>query len=261
LSFPAAHDTFALFTKGMQILRTTTQPRTYCLVALTFLTAACDQFSNAKITSPDQMPEYRRARQAADAGDSRVAVALYQKVLRQAPDAARVHLELGVLYDEKLNDPVAALYHYRQYLELEPNSDRRPVVQGFIDRAKQAVAAHIAPAGTDAAELARIQTEKAGLMQENAALRARVLELESAGGVSGPTIVTQIVTQVVTQPPVPANPPAAMRTHVVQPKETLYSIATQYYGSPAGWEKIFAANRTVLASKDQLKVGQKLTIP
>jgi nucleoid-associated protein YgaU len=52
-----------------------------------------------------------------------------------------------------------------------------------------------------------------------------------------------------------------LRTYIVQRGDTLQSLALRYYGSRAGWEKIFQANRSGLASKDQLKVGQQLVIP
>ena len=43
--------------------------------------------------------------------------------------------------------------------------------------------------------------------------------------------------------------------------ETLYSLALQYYGTRAAWEKIYQANRNALPNRDQLKVGQSLVIP
>jgi len=240
---------------------TSVQPRCLVLAALTILTTACGRFANSPSTDLDHNPDYLRARQAAAAGDNRVAAAEYLKVLRALPEAARAHLELGLLYDEKLNDPLAALYHYRQFLELEPNSERRQVVEGFMERAKLASAARL-PSGTEAGDLARLQTEKAGLMQENAALRARVLELENGATQSPVSPPAAVVTQVVAvAPPVVPPGPAVMRTHTVQPKDTLQSIALKYYGTRSGWEKIYAANRAILASKDQLKVGQQLTIP
>jgi nucleoid-associated protein YgaU len=51
------------------------------------------------------------------------------------------------------------------------------------------------------------------------------------------------------------------RVHVVQKGDTLYSLALRYYGTRAGWEKIYQANRSGLPSRDQLKVGQQLVIP
>jgi nucleoid-associated protein YgaU len=54
---------------------------------------------------------------------------------------------------------------------------------------------------------------------------------------------------------------ARARMHVVQRGDTLYSLALRYYGTRAGWERIYQANRSGLPNRDQLKVGQQLVIP
>lgn len=51
------------------------------------------------------------------------------------------------------------------------------------------------------------------------------------------------------------------RVHCVQPKETLYSIARQYYGDDKHYRKIWVANRNRLKDPDKLPVGMKLIIP
>ncbi len=227
-------------------------------VVVVALASACRPAARPSGAELDRLPQYQRARKAAEAGDFRAAAGLYQQVLRAVPDAARAHLELGLLYDEKLGDPIAAIYHYRQFLELEPDSNRRDIVESYIERAKLTLAAKLPqPPAIDPAELTRLQTE-------NAMLRGRIAELERAAAAlpSGAELPAQLPA------PPPAAPPAAApataptpRTHLVQKGDTLQSLALRYYGSRAAWEKIYAANRTVLASKDQLKVGQQLIIP
>jgi nucleoid-associated protein YgaU len=51
------------------------------------------------------------------------------------------------------------------------------------------------------------------------------------------------------------------RTHTVQKGDTLQSLSLKYYGTRSSWDKIYQVNRNVLASKDQLKIGQQLLIP
>lgn len=58
----------------------------------------------------------------------------------------------------------------------------------------------------------------------------------------------------------PAAPPAA-RTHVVRPGDTLSKLAQQYYSDRAKWRDIYAANRGVMKSEGDLKVGMALKIP
>ncbi len=55
--------------------------------------------------------------------------------------------------------------------------------------------------------------------------------------------------------------PAATRTHVVKKGDTLFSLAREYYNDQAQWRKILEANRASINNKDQIKVGQELTIP
>jgi len=52
------------------------------------------------------------------------------------------------------------------------------------------------------------------------------------------------------------------RNHTVQKKETLYSLARQYYNDQHRWKDIYEANRAEIGSDpNKLRVGQRLTIP
>jgi len=227
------------------------------LAAALVWVAGCDRFTTGAGGDLDRNPDYRRARNAEAAGDFHVAATYYRKTLRTLPEAGRVHLEFGVLCEEKLGDPLAALYHYRQFLELEPNAERRQVVDGYVERAKLAAMAKLPAAGaSNPAELMRLQAENTALAQENAALRARLTEPATNAVVNSlppPVVMT-------TNPPVPP-PVTGPRLHTVQKGDTLFSIAVKYYGTRSAWEKIYAANRASLPNKDQLKIGQQLAIP
>ena len=51
------------------------------------------------------------------------------------------------------------------------------------------------------------------------------------------------------------------RKHTVRPGDTLSKIAQQYYNNRAKWRDILAANRNILRSESDLKVGMELKIP
>lgn len=55
--------------------------------------------------------------------------------------------------------------------------------------------------------------------------------------------------------------PMQETTHTVRSGETLTSIAAKYYSAPAGYLKIYNANRDVLSSPDKVKPGMVLRIP
>lgn len=224
----------------------------------------CDQFGGG--ADPGGNSYSRRAKGLAEAKDYRSAAEAYEKALQVNPELAQAQLELGLLYDDKLNDPVSAIYHYRRYLALKPDSDKRQLVQDFIERAKLTFAAKLPQSPiVDPGEMTRLQNEKAALMQENAQLKGRVAELEKTltGRVSRPVTVTPTPVTPTPARPVAATPPPAAngRTHTVNQGDTLYSLSLHYYGTRASWEKIYQANRSTVPKDYKLKIGQQLVIP
>lgn len=258
--------------------------------ALVFgLWSGCDRPAPASDASAEQEVNYLRAKKLYEQQDFSAAAEFYKKALAVNPDFAKAHLELGVLSDDKLGDPIAAIYHYRCYLELRPDSEKRKLVEDFIERAKLSLAAKLPQSPVvDPAELTRLQNDKAALLQENATLRSRVAELEKATTVAVTPVAEQPAAAVASAP-VPANVPTPgaapvptvvmaaapvttfgepsstepwrAHTYLVQKGDTLQSLALRYYGTRSAWEKIYQANRSGLPSKDQLKVGQQLVIP
>jgi len=54
---------------------------------------------------------------------------------------------------------------------------------------------------------------------------------------------------------------SGMRKHTVQSGETLWKIASQYYGDGSNYMKIFEANAGLLQHPDHIEPGQELLIP
>jgi hypothetical protein len=52
-----------------------------------------------------------------------------------------------------------------------------------------------------------------------------------------------------------------LRTYVVQPGDTLISIAQKMYGNPKAFTDIFRANQDVILNPDELQPGTELYIP
>ena len=51
------------------------------------------------------------------------------------------------------------------------------------------------------------------------------------------------------------------RTYTVRSGDTLSGIAKRFYGNPARWTWIYAANRSKIHNPNSIYVGEKLTIP
>ena len=262
-------------------------PFAFALVVV--LLTACERSAPVSDAAAEQEVNYLRAKKLYEQQDFPAAAEFYKKTLSVNPDFAKAHLELGLLSDDKLGDPIAAIYHYRRYLELRPDSEKRKLVEDFIERAKLSLAAKLPQSPVvDPGELARLQNEKAALLQENAVLRSRVAELEKAA-TAAVTAAAEPPTAAIAGMPTPASAvtsslaptpaivmaaapvtafaepstaePSRVRTHLVQKGDTLQLLALRYYGTRSAWEKIYQANRSGLPSKDQLKVGQQLVIP
>src|SRR2546423_7667934 len=67
-------------------------------------------------------------------GDYLRAINLYETALDGTPATAEIHCKLGLLYDDKLNDPLSALHHFKRYLTLDPTGTRAAEVKEVIKR-------------------------------------------------------------------------------------------------------------------------------
>jgi tetratricopeptide (TPR) repeat protein len=65
----------------------------------------------------------------------RKAIEQYQKALNLIPDDADTHYNMAVIYDDHLKMKNKAVYHYRKYVELSPNSPDRVKVESWIIKA------------------------------------------------------------------------------------------------------------------------------
>ena len=193
-------------------------------------------------------------REAMDLGDKRVklgafpeAVRAYESALDGTPKTADVHYKLGVLYDDKLKIPLAAIHHYTRFIELVPEGKR-------TDDAKRAKA--------DCEKRLNLSLKDGGLMttaeatrlrNENERLRKDVIEARTASKASSqPHALIPGATDKV--------PPGA-RMHTVEKGETLASIAFKYYRNRANSSRIKDANYNQLGGKDNIKPGMTLIIP
>jgi chromosome segregation ATPase len=109
-------------------------------------------------------------------------------------------------------------------------------------------------------ELAQTQATVNSLNDENARLKARLnaagLTAPAAGGSS---VTATLVTNASGAPRSPG--PGAPRYHTVSAGDTLARISILYYGTPARWNDILAANRDVLGEDNNLVIGRQLRIP
>jgi tetratricopeptide (TPR) repeat protein len=207
------------------------------------------------LTGCDYMGASRRAQLVQDAdtksaqGDFTRAINLYEAALDDSPRCAEVHYKLALLYDDKLNDPVSALHHFRRYLALSPDGAHAADVKNSIKHDE--IAALTVLSGDSVitrSEAARLRNENLNLHKE---LETRAMPARSVADKSqeGDTSSKKTAAK------------KSDRSYVVQSGDTLFSISRKFYKSPKRWKEILEANRKSIHDPKRLTVGQSLVIP
>jgi LysM repeat protein len=209
---------------------------------------------------------YDRGRAHLRQGNEEEALDEFLSVTRRIVQSPQSHIEVGRLLMklENRRDPVAAIYHYRRFIELSPESKEAATVEQLIVTAEREIIRKLpGEPYIEHLEALRLREENSRLKRELADMRVRLglpLDTEDAlqplSTAAGPTSPPSVH-------PAPVKPsePSVARTHVVQQGDSLYAISRKFYGDSAHIDLIYNANRDVLINKRSLKIGQKLRIP
>ena len=104
--------------------------------------------------------------------------------------------------------------------------------------------------------------EKAGKAAPAVAIAGALVALPQSAHaeVKTPATATAVTEQAHTTALVKKAQPAS-RTYTVRSGDTLSKIAAKFYGNPAHWTWIYAANRAKIHNPNSIYVGERLTIP
>jgi tetratricopeptide (TPR) repeat protein len=98
--------------------------------------SGCGESERFSYATETDEPNYREGQSLLKAGRRQEALTAFLKVIdKRRDDAPESHLEVGLLYVQHINDPLSAIYHFRKYLALRPNSPQAPLVRQRIDAA------------------------------------------------------------------------------------------------------------------------------
>jgi nucleoid-associated protein YgaU len=107
-----------------------------CALAALLFSAGCGRYDASPYTAEIDEPNYRRGKDLLRQGRNQEALASFLKVVdMRGDDAPESHLEIGILYQQHIKDPIAAIYHYRRFRELKRNSPQSDLVRQRIDAA------------------------------------------------------------------------------------------------------------------------------
>lgn len=234
--------------------------------------------SGLEIVSETDEKQYQLGQDYKSQGRMEEALGAFERVIDARRDAPESHLEAGYIYLRMLKDPINAIYHFKRYLTLQPQSPQATQVRQLIETAQKEFARQL-PAQPYEGDLDRIdlmdlvntlKQENDDLKRELMTATVRVKQLENVLGQARRATQGQATAQTAqirnsapTQPvaPVAPTPSNAPRAYTVQSGDTLSAISSRFYGTPSRWIDIYQANRDRLTSESALRVGQEIRIP
>lgn len=257
------------------------------------LVAGCNRLPDAQPVAEINEPAYEEGKRLLRQGKEQAALTEFFKVIDSRADGApESHLEVGLLYQLEIKNPIAAIYHFRRYLELKPNAPQADLVRQRIDAATREFARTL-PAQPLENQIMRsdLLDVVEDLKAENLRLKNEIAHLRGNAEAASPAASRPRVSQLAitsvpesrpaievapepvpssrdlappTRPnaaPAPAAAPTNQRVHVVVKGDTLSSLSRRYYNTPSRFRDIYAANRDKMRSENDLQIGMRLVIP
>ncbi|PYK30003.1 MAG: hypothetical protein DME57_08300 [Verrucomicrobia bacterium] len=132
------------------------------LLSIVVALSGCERMMTSRTTRLIKEADWKAAQ-----GDYLWAINLYEASLDGTPQSADVHYKLALLYDDKLNDPLQALHHFKRYLVLNPEGTHAAEVKDFMHRDEVALGTSLSgDSVVTRAEAARLRNENLRLHRE-----------------------------------------------------------------------------------------------
>ena len=133
------------------------------------LLVGCD-----RMITPRSSQSIKDAETKANTGDYQSAITMYEAALDGSAKTADIHYRLALIYDDKLNDPLNALHHFKRFLALTPNAPHANEARTFMKRDELAVVTQMSgDSVVPRAEAARLTNENLTLRKQLDEARAR----------------------------------------------------------------------------------------
>ena len=131
-------------------------------------------------SEPDKESLLYQAKQYYLDGAYKKASSLYEKILILEPNSASATLDLAIIYDDYLGRKDRAVEFYRRYLELEPEAEKKELVEEWmIQAAQESLGIHNLGNETYENRLSKMEEELDGLKKEKIRLEKEVETLSS----------------------------------------------------------------------------------
>lgn len=261
-------------------------PSALAIVLAAAFLSSCSQTPPGSEAEDERNPFFRQATKDIADLNYPAAIQQFEKALAVNPNVAKAYLQIGLLYGDKLGDPISAIYFYQRYLEARPNAGEREEVLASMEKAKIDFALSLTNTGIqNAAEIARISKENVDLKQQvtqlQGALAAKEAQVSQVGGAAALPKATAAVVPATpssaekaalpsvpatTPPPAPAEaavPPAGAKQHTIAKGDTLWKLVKQYYPASLDFNEDIAKIKAANPGLDDrnLKIGTVIVLP
>lgn len=242
-----------------------------CMIMLAVLLSSCGDSG----TDETNHPLFVKSLNLKKKKDYAQAARLLEEYLRDRPDSPKARLELATIYDDDLNDPLSAIYHYRVYLEKYPDSPDAENIQKWCAGAEKEFVESL---GMTVNENTRGEIENLKNREKENLNRINRLEKENAylkkklnlslswnlskeyGAIPAAAETSETPDKKTTESS-PVEHKKNPETYKVKSYDTLMRISREIYGDSKYYKQIFEANRDILTSETSLMPGQVLKIP
>ncbi len=230
-----------------------------CITLLALL--GCEKDTQTLDQKEERNPLIQQGQAYVDIKDWDKAEAAFKQAIENKPQMARPYLELASIYHQHKPDYISAIYYYKHYLELRPDSEKA----AFINEQVQEVQMDLAKAILTQSGAFQAIQERDRLLQENAELKRQLATgtkpLQKSPAKTSQPVQQPTVTQTIPKTAKPVSPPkAAHQIYTVVSGDSLTKIAQHFYGN-SDYEAIYQANKDRMKSPSDLRVGQTLIIP
>lgn len=214
-------------------------------LSILVLLGGCERMVTSRNTRLVKEADWKAAQ-----GDYLWAINLYEAALDGTPQSAEVHFKLALLYDDKMNDPLHALHHFKRYLVLDPNGSHAVEVKDFMKRDEVALGTSLS------GDSVVTRAEAVRLRNENLNLHRQI----DAGPVKPRLTPDKSPSRHGEKEKIESKQDGS-RTYTVKEGDTLASISRKFYKTSKRWREIRDANEKKVDDPDNLKAGLTLTIP
>lgn len=186
-----------------------------CVMYKSFLAAllaslvlsSCQQAPPGSDAEDERNPFFRQASKDVADLNYPAAIKQFEKAIATNPTVVKAYLQIGLLYGDKLGDPISAIYFFQKYLEARPNAAEREEVLAAMQKAKIDFSMGQNNSGLqNEAEIAKMSKENIDLKQQvtqlQGTLAAKEVQLSQIAGAATPPKATAVVpaTPVATTP-------------------------------------------------------------